>query len=96
MIDYFPMIIDGYKNPSVGEIVNTRIAIGTYTTALNPDNVVIVANGDTLQVCEDGLADFSFQPNKRGEHHLPLKCIVTNPLTGEVQMGEGIVIFQVN
>jgi hypothetical protein len=96
MIDYFPVIVDGYKNPNVGEIVNTRIAIGTYTTALIPDNVVIVANGDTLQVCEDGLADFSFQPRKRGEHRLPLKCVVTNPLTGEVNAGEGIVTFQVN
>ena len=89
MVDYFPVIVDGYKNPTLGEIVNTRIAIGTYTTALIPDNVVIVANGDTLQVCEDGLADFSFQPRKRGEHRLPLKCIVTNPLTGEASHGEG-------
>jgi hypothetical protein len=96
VFNYYPVVVDGYKNPSVGEIVNTRIGVGTFTNALNPDNVVIVANGDTLQVCEDGLADFSFQPRKRGEHQLPIKCIVTNPLTGEVQAGEGRVTFQVN
>jgi hypothetical protein len=90
------VIVDGYENPNIGEVVNTRIGIGPFTNALNPDNVVIVANGDTLQVCEDGLADFSFQPRKRGKHQLTLKSIVTNPLTGEVQVEEGFVTFQVN
>ncbi len=94
--NYFPVMIDRYENTRLGETVNTRIAIGTFTTAFNPDNVVIVTNGDTLRVCEDGLADFAFKPRRRGKHSLKLECLVTNPLTGEVQRGESRINLRVH
>ncbi len=58
---YFPVMTSAYSEVRSGDIVNTQVGIGSYTTKFGHDNSVIVVDGDTLTLCEDGLADFSFK-----------------------------------
>lgn len=105
--EFFPVVSTGFLNPRRGEKVSTRISVGNYATSLDPEDVTIIIEGDSLKpnsagfidynfvVRQRGKADFSFKPRKRGKHSLKMECLVTNPLTGEVRRGESRVSLQV-
>lgn len=92
---YFPVYSAKEGSPKKGIKTTAKVAIGSYFTALNPDNVLLVAGGDTLTFNPDGTADYEFVPQKRGNHTVELYFEITNPLTGEVKSGEGVYTYYI-
>jgi len=92
---HFPFLMNSYTDIKSGKIINTQIGVGTFDTYLGSEYSVIVVDGDTLTVCEDGLADFSFKSGAPGRYSKKLEVIITNPLTGEVRKGESTYNYQV-
>lgn len=93
---YFPVFNADRCGYERGDTVNAIVSIGSYSNFLNPANVKLTVDGQELPVGPDGLAKFQAPAGKRGEHTLNTKVVVTNPLTGEVQTGEGAFTYRVN
>lgn len=92
---YFPVFVANIYNPKRGQLVKAKVSIGSYSTALNPDNIILTAGNDTLTINPDGTADYEFSASKRGQHTIDLRFQITNPLTGLVQTGEGSYIYNI-
>jgi len=92
---YFPLAIGQPQFPKVGQLHKIQVSIGTYEDRIARSVSYFVIGQDTLQLGIDGTATYEFTPNRKGRHTLPTKCIVTNPLTGEVRIGEGRYEFNV-
>jgi hypothetical protein len=93
---YFPVFYADIVNPRKGETVRAKVSIGSYSTSLNPDNIILTAGSDTLTINRDGTADYQFTPRKRGSHTVGLHFSIRNPLTGEVKTGEGSYTYNVH
>lgn len=91
---YYPIVIADIANPRPGERVNARISIATFPY-FNPENVQIVVGKDTLRTDQDGQAKYTLKVGGRGEHTIPVKCLVTNPLTGGIIRGESVYTYRV-
>jgi hypothetical protein len=93
---YFPVISADVVNPRKGETVRAKVSIGSYSSALNPKNVLLIAGQDTLTINPDGTADYEFSSRKRGAHRVKLFFQITNPLTGEVKTGRSDYTYNVH
>jgi len=92
---YFPVFMAKESLVKRGTKTSAKVAIGSYSTALNPENVRLMAGGDTLTINPDGTADYAFTPRKRGTHVVDLRFEIRNPLTGEIKSGESKFHYQV-
>lgn len=93
---YFPILNANVVNPRKGETVRAKVSIGSYSTSLNPENVILTAGGQVLTINPDGTADYEFTPRKRGSHTVDLQFKIRNPLTGEVKTSEGRYTYNVH
>jgi len=92
----YPIVHGGLEHPLVGDTVRaTAIAVMPNVNYAHT-NVTLIVGTDTLAVDDNGKADFTFVPNRRGVHEFPTKCIVLNPLTGEVMTGDGMYVVRVH
>lgn len=92
---FFPVFNADRCAYRVGDSLNARLSVGSYSNALDPKNVVLTINGKQYPIGPDGTASFQTSERKRGQHTLETKVVVTNPLTGEVQVGEGSFTYEV-
>jgi len=93
---YHPFLMNSYTDIKSGEIINTQIGVGTFNSYLGTEYSLIIVDGDTLTVCDDGLADFSFKTDTPGSYSKKIEMIYTNPLTGEIRKGESIYNYRVH
>lgn len=93
MDQYYPMILVPFVKPKPGELVETAIAIGSYTTSLNPDQVTLSVNGQSLKLGKDGTAPYAFIAGSGKNNRLRMKCTVQDPLTEEEYTGEVVVDY---
>lgn len=92
---FFPVVQADRSYVVGGEKINAKISVGTYSTSLQPENVKIYAGGSALSVGEDGTAEYSITGSGVGQKKVPLRVEVKNPLTGEVEEGEGEFVYEV-
>ena len=92
---YFPVMSTDIVNPRKGETVRAKVSIGSYSSSLNPNHIVLTAGKDTLRMNPDGTADYQFTPSKRGVHTVDLSFKILHPLTGEVMSGDGSYTYNV-
>ncbi|TXF91436.1 hypothetical protein FUA23_01700 [Neolewinella aurantiaca] len=93
---FFPLFMSDRCAYERGDSLNARVAIGSYSNALDPANVKLTVGGQELEIGLDGIAVFKAPAGKRGDHRLKTKVVVTNPLTGEVETGEGQFNYRVD
>lgn len=86
---YFPVVMADANFVRAGETMQIKTALGSYASALQPEDVVLLIDGDTVRIGYDGTGYYTIKASELGEHTIPTKCIVTNPLTGQVRVGEG-------
>lgn len=91
--EFFPLVVTGFLNPQRGEKISTRLSIGSYSTALNPEYVTIVIGGDSLKPNAAGFIDYDFIAQRRGRQELNMELFIQNPLTGEVST-QGTTSYQ--
>lgn len=95
-IDQFFPVVQAEKSYVIaGEPFNAEVSIGSYSSTLDPSNVVVTVNGSALRVGEDGKAKYSTTTSSTGPQTLNLGVRVTNPLTGEVKEGKGTYTYEV-
>jgi gliding motility-associated protein GldM len=92
---FFPVVQADRSYVVGGEKINAQISVGTYSTSLQPENVEIYAGGTKLNVGEGGVAEYSITGSGSGQKEVPLRVIVTNPLTGEKTEGESKFVYEV-
>lgn len=93
---YFPVVVEGASGClSRGDSLQMKIAVGSYSSLISPSTIIIVGN-DTLSVDDHGMATFSKKVVNSGEYKLGIKCVLTNPLTGDVGVGESEYVYRVN
>ncbi|SER31150.1 hypothetical protein [Neolewinella agarilytica] len=81
---FFPVIQDGFSDPKLGEEITTTISIGKLDHSLNPEEMFIVINSDTLRLERGWREAYSFKPTRRGKQVLEMSLFGKNPLTGAV------------
>jgi len=92
---FFPVFLPDRCTYQRGDSLNARVAVGSYSNSLDPANVKLTVNGQELNIGLDGTAEFNAPVGRRGEHTLKTKVVVSNPLTGEVKIGEGRFTYRV-
>ncbi|MEL7220662.1 MAG: GldM family protein, partial [Bacteroidota bacterium] len=92
---FFPVVQADRSYVVGGESINAQISVGTYSTSLQKENVQIFAGGSELSVGEGGVAEYSITGSGAGQKTIPLRVVVTNPLTGEVTEGESEFVYEV-
>ncbi|MFK8163928.1 MAG: hypothetical protein AB8H12_15890 [Lewinella sp.] len=92
---FFPVFMPDRCAYESGDTLNARVAVGSYSNSLDPANVKLIVNGQELNIGLDGTAEFNAPVGRRGEHSLKTKVVVSNPLTGEVKIGEGRFLYRV-
>lgn len=92
---FFPVVQAEKSYVISGEPFNAEISIGSYSSSLDPKDIVLSVNGSTMKVGEDGKAKYSTTTSATGPQTLNLGVKVTNPLTGEVTEGKGTYTYEV-
>lgn len=92
---FFPVFNAERCSYKRGDTLNAFVSVGSYSNALDPENVKLTVDGQELVVGPSGLAKFNAPAGNPGDHTLKTKVVVTNPLTGEVRMGEGSFTYRV-
>lgn len=92
---YFPIMVTDIENPRRGQKVKAKVWVGSYSTSLDPENVVLTVGSDTLKINPDGTADYMFTPKNRGKLEFNLGLSIINPLTGQVTRSEGIRTYNI-
>lgn len=92
---FFPVVQAEKSYVIAGEPFNAEISIGSYSSSLDPKDIVLSVNGSTLRVGEDGKAKYSVVTSNTGPQTLNMAVRVTNPLTGEVTEGKGTYVYEV-
>ncbi len=92
---FFPVFNADRCAYKVGDSLNARVSVGSYSNALDPENVTLTIDGKEYPIGPDGAASFQTSERKRGQHTVKTKVVVTNPLTGEVKSGEGRFTYEV-
>jgi hypothetical protein len=95
MDSFFPVFNADRCAYQAGDALNARVSVGSYSSSLNPKNIVLTIDGKEYPIGPDGTAKFQTSESKRGEHTVKTRVVVTNPLTGEVQSGEGSFTYRV-
>lgn len=94
--NYFvPIIVPERTCYSIGEYFRAYISIGSYSTTLNPDNVIILVNNDTLDLDDSGRANFSEKVTSTDERNLKIKCLIINTAEGISFEGESNFTYDV-
>ena len=93
--EFFPVFMPDRCAYERGDSLKARVAIGSYSNSLDPANVQLIVDGKELKIGPDGTAEFNAPAGKPGEHSLVTKVAVTNPLTGEINIGEGRFHYRV-
>ncbi|OAV44201.1 hypothetical protein [Lewinella sp. 4G2] len=92
---FFPVVSANACSYARGDTLRAKVAVGSYSTNLNPNNVDLRVNGQRLHFNEDGTADYISIVRQPGQQTLNTSVKVTNPLTGIVQAGEGQFTYEV-
>ncbi|MEZ4986171.1 MAG: GldM family protein [Saprospiraceae bacterium] len=92
---FFPVVQADRSYVVGGESIKAKISVGTYSSTLDPANVSIYAGGSSLNINSDGTADYSITGSGSGQKKIPLKVVVTNPLTGAKTEGDGEFVYEV-
>ena len=92
---FFPVVNADRSYVVGGESINATVSVGTYSSALDPKNVSITANGRSLPIQSDGTAKLTIPATGTGQKTVPLTVAVTNPLTGETTRGEAKFTYEV-
>ena len=95
-VDNFFPVFEADKGYVIGgERLNAKVSVGAFSSALDPSNVVLRANGQRLNIGPDGKADFSTVASGSGPKTINLEVAVTNPLTGETKTGKNTFTYEV-
>jgi hypothetical protein len=93
---YFPIVTPKHSAVRKNQAFEAEISVGTYSSDIDPKDLTIIINNDTLPVNSDGRATLVIPPTYRtGEQALKLQALVRNPLTGEVSSGDAVFRYQV-
>ncbi|WP_168039825.1 hypothetical protein [Neolewinella antarctica] len=92
---FFPVFSAKASLVSPGEPLQAKVYVGSYSSNLDPENVVLMVDGKVLEIRDDGTADFSRITHRSGRHTLETEVKITNPLTGKVTTGEGSFTYEV-
>lgn len=93
---FFPVVSAKKAYVIRGEPFEAEISVGTYSSQINPADITISVNGQTVPVGEDGKAAFSQSTSgSLGPKTLNLSASVKNPLTGEVIDGDATFEYEV-
>lgn len=93
--NFFPVFEADRSYVIGGERLNAKVSVGAFSSALDPSNVVLTANGQRLNIGPDGKADFSVLASGSGPKKINLEVAVTNPLTGETKTGSNTFTYEV-
>lgn len=95
-VDNFFPVFEADKGYVIGgERLTAKVSVGAFSSALDPSNVVLKANGSRLNIGPDGKADFSTVATGSGPKTINLEVAVTNPLTGETKTGKNTFTYEV-
>ena len=83
--EFFPVVSTRFLNPRLGETIYTRLSVGNYATELDPEDVTIIIDGDSLQPNSAGFIDYDFMARNRGRQVLEIQLLTRSRLTGEVK-----------
>lgn len=92
----YPVLLPKKGCLELGEYFEAEASVATYPMGVNPENIRIVINGDTLRLNEDGLSSYKMKPKKRGELLFNMECILEHPLTGKLHRNTSEYRFVVN
>ncbi len=93
--NFFPVFEADRSYVIGGEKLNAKVSVGAFSSALDPSNVTLKANGQRLNIGPDGKADFSLVASGSGSKTINLEVAVTNPLTGETKTGTNTFQYEV-
>ncbi len=93
--NFFPVFEADRSYVIGGEKLNAKVSVGAFSSALDPSNVTLKANGQRLTIGPDGKADFSLVASGSGPKTINLEVAVTNPLTGETKTGTNTFTYEV-
>ena len=93
--NFFPVFEADRSYVIGGEKLNAKVSVGAFSSALDPSNVTLKANGQRLNIGPDGKADFSLVAGGSGQKTINLEVAVTNPLTGETKTGTNTFKYEV-
>jgi gliding motility-associated protein GldM len=93
--NFFPVFEADRSYVIGGERLTAKVSVGAFSSALDPGNVVLRANGTRLPIGADGKADFSVLASGTGPKTINLDVAVTNPLTGETKTGTNTFTYEV-
>ena len=93
---FFPVFQADKSYVIGGERLNAKVSVGSYSSSLQPENITLRVNGQTLPIKADGTADFSLVANgSPGPKTINTFVAVKNPLTGEVIEQEGQFQYEI-
>ena len=93
---FFPVFQADKSYVIGGERLNAKVSVGSYSSSLQPENITLRVNGQTLPIKADGTADFSLVANgSPGPKTIKTYVAVKNPLTGEVIEQDGEFVYEI-
>ncbi len=93
---FFPVFQADKSYVIGGERLNAKVSVGSYSSSLQPENITLRVNGQTLPIKADGTADFSLVANgSPGPKTIKTFVAVKNPLTGEVIEQDGEFTYEI-
>ena len=93
---FFPVFQADKSYVIGGERLNAKVSVGSYSSSLQPENITLRVNGQTLPIKNDGTADFSLVANgSPGPKTIKTYVAVKNPLTGEVIEQDGEFVYEI-
>ncbi|MEM6964510.1 MAG: GldM family protein [Bacteroidota bacterium] len=92
---FFPVVSAKKGYLLQGETFEAEVSVGTYSSAIDPNDVSITINGKSFRPDKDGKVKFTEKAGSLGTRKLKLGAAVTNPLTGEVSKGDAEFSYEV-
>jgi len=92
---FFPVFNADKSYVIGGEQIRAKVSVGSYSSSLDPANIDLRVNGQRLRVNADGSADYTITGSGSGPKTINTSVAVTNPLTNEVERGEGKFTYEV-
>ncbi len=93
--NFFPVVQAEKAYVIAGEPFRAQIAVGAYSSQINPENITITVNGQNLGVNDQGRAEYTATSSTTGQKTLNMNVRVVNPLTGEVNENDGTFTYEV-
>jgi len=92
---FFPVVEAKKAYVIKGEKFEAEISVGTYSSQINPSDITLKVNGQSLKVKENGKATYSTTTSSLGQKKIKLYAAVRNPLTGETSDGDSEFTYEV-